>query len=178
MEINDKLLDELIDTRIAAKEADKPKEEPVDVKALVAEGVEDALKKLPAIMQDVKITKDEADQDFENPGEFFQAVKTAALYPGMEDVRLTSLKATGLSENVPADGGYLLSPQVAAGIIDKMYNTTPSTKQVEPMDPALVAYWVTGQPRPEASPLLNPLFASWNSSSRKWRLCAMPPTSC
>ena len=33
-----------------------------------------------------------------------------------------SMKVIGLSENVPADGGYLLAPQVAGGIIDRMYD--------------------------------------------------------
>jgi HK97 family phage major capsid protein len=32
------------------------------------------------------------------------------------------MKVTGLSENVPADGGYLLAPQVSGGIIDRMYD--------------------------------------------------------
>ncbi len=73
---------------------------------------------------DVDVTKDEADQLFPTAGEYFQAVKHASYYPGQQDVRLKSLatKATGLSENVPADGGYLLAPQVAGGIIDRMYD--------------------------------------------------------
>jgi HK97 family phage major capsid protein len=72
----------------------------------------------------VDVTKDEADQPFPTGGEFFQAVKNAAYYPSSQDVRLKSLslKATGLSENVPADGGYLLQPQVAGGIIERMYD--------------------------------------------------------
>ena len=72
----------------------------------------------------VDVTKDEADQPFATGGEFFQAVKNAAIYPTREDVRLKSLslKATGLSEGVPADGGYLLQPGVAGGIIERMYD--------------------------------------------------------
>ena len=85
------------------------------------------MKALPAISEDVKpevkVIKDEADRPFETDGEFFQAVKNAAYYPQSQDVRLNSLKATGLSENVPADGGYLLQPQVSGGIIERMYNT-------------------------------------------------------
>ena len=69
----------------------------------------------------VDVTKDEADQPFPTGGEFFQAVKNAAIYPTREDVRLKSLslKATGLSEGVPADGGYLLQPGVAGGILER-----------------------------------------------------------
>jgi len=78
----------------------------------------------PGVDTDVDVTLDEADQPFPTAGEFFAAVKNAAYYPGLQDVRLKSLrtKATGLSEGVPADGGYLLHPQMAAGIIDRIYD--------------------------------------------------------
>src|SRR5512139_323397 len=55
----------------------------------------------------VEVTKDEADQPWESAGEFFKAVKNAAYHPSQEDRRLRAVKATGLSEGVPADGGYL-----------------------------------------------------------------------
>lgn len=71
----------------------------------------------------VEVTKDAGDQPFESAGEFFQAVKTAGIRPAMADVRLNSMKATGLSEGVPADGGYLLPKQTASGILEKMYST-------------------------------------------------------
>jgi len=103
----------------------------------VKSGVDEAMKALPATPTDVKVTKDEADQPFESAGEYFQAVKNAALYPGNEDVRLRPLKATGLSENVPADGGYLLAPQIAGGIIERMYNTGEILRRVasDPIGP-------------------------------------------
>jgi HK97 family phage major capsid protein len=99
----------------------QPQPEPVDVAAAVEAGVEKALKAIPAAKTDVKVTTDEADQEFETAGEFFQAVKTASYYPGSQDPRLLPLKATGLSENVPADGGYLLAPQLSGGILEKMH---------------------------------------------------------
>jgi len=75
---------------------------------------------------DVRVVKDELDQpgatEFKSFGEFLKAVKNAKLYPGSTDPKLKAIKATGLSENVPADGGYLLSPQVAGGIIERMYD--------------------------------------------------------
>ncbi len=76
------------------------------------------------VMPSVDVITDAADQPFKSPGEFFQAVKIAGLYPGREDSRLKPLKfkdATGMSEGVPADGGYLLQPQVASGILERMY---------------------------------------------------------
>ena len=71
---------------------------------------------------DVKDELDRGDNKaFDGIGKFLIAVKNAALYPGSTDPKLKALKATGLSENVPADGGYLLSPQVAGGIFERMY---------------------------------------------------------
>jgi len=104
MEITDERLQELIDGAVEA-------------------GVEKALKALPAVSDNVQVEVevDEADQPFESAGDFFLAVKNAAYYPGNQDVRLKSLKATGMSENVPADGGYLLQPQVSGGLIERMY---------------------------------------------------------
>lgn len=94
--------------------------------AAVKTGAEEALKALPATTKagvQVEVVKDAADQPFKSAGEFFQAVKTAAYYPQRQDVRLLPLKApSGMSEAVPADGGYLLQPQYAAGILDRMYN--------------------------------------------------------
>ena len=78
----------------------------------------------PSGAQSVEVIKDAADQDFKNSGEFFRAVKEAGLYPGREDVRLRSRKeekATGMSEGVPADGGYLLPVSSSRTIEDRMY---------------------------------------------------------
>jgi len=74
---------------------------------------------------DLHVTTDEADQKFESDGKFFMAVKNAALYPGRADPRLKSLwvrDATGLSEGVPADGGYLIPQEMQSGIKERMYN--------------------------------------------------------
>lgn len=85
-------------------------------------GAETALKSLPAEKSpEVAIVKDEADQKWSSAGEFFKAVKLAA--NGTEDVRLRALKAgaSGASESIPSEGGYLVSPQFAPGIIERMY---------------------------------------------------------
>lgn len=90
-----------------------------------AQGAETALKSLPAepVKAGVVVTKDEADQPWQSNGEFLKAVKLAALYPGREDSRLRPLKATGLSEGVPADGGYLLNPAMNNTIMERMLDT-------------------------------------------------------
>lgn len=86
--------------------------------------VETALKAMPAVEvpeSDVSVTKDEADQGFEHPGDYFKAVKTVAMYHD-EDVRLKPYKSTGLSEGFPADGGYLVPQAMASGIMSHMYD--------------------------------------------------------
>lgn len=69
----------------------------------------------------IQVVTDATEQPFETAGKFFMAVKSAGFYPSREDPRLKSLKATGMSEGVPADGGYLIPPQYAAGIWERMY---------------------------------------------------------
>jgi HK97 family phage major capsid protein len=127
-EVNDKIEGEKMAAALKAdKEAAKQKAIDEKVKAEVERimAEKEPPVKNPGIdTGSVDVTKDEADQQFATNGEYFQAVKNAALYPGQQDVRLKSLafKATGLSENVPADGGYLLAPQIAGGIIERMYD--------------------------------------------------------
>lgn len=85
--------------------------------------VEKALKSLPAepVKSGVTVVKDAADQPFETTGQYFKAVKNAAL--GNEDIRLRGLKANalGMNESIPSEGGYLVPPQIAPGIIERMY---------------------------------------------------------
>lgn len=96
-----------------------------DLQAMLDRAAENAIKALPAepVKAGVTVVTDEADQPFESAGAFFRAVKHAAYYPMSEDPRLRPLKATGMSEGVPADGGYLVQPQVAGGIIQRMLET-------------------------------------------------------
>lgn len=75
----------------------------------------------------IQVVRDEADQPFASTGDFLKAVRVAGIYPSREDARLRPLwvkdAATGLSEGVPADGGYLLKPQESGGILERMYQT-------------------------------------------------------
>lgn len=91
--------------------------------------------KFTPVSERVEVIKDEADQPFKNAGEFFRAVKNAALYPSRADARLRPLKdATGMSEGIPADGGYLLQPQYASGILENMFQEGQILNRVS-MDP-------------------------------------------
>ena len=69
--------------------------------------------------------EDEADRALKGnpikPGEFFTAVKDAAVRPHEIDKRLLPLKATGLNEAIPSQGGFLVPIDVAAGIQQNMW---------------------------------------------------------
>lgn len=105
---------------------------PIDVEEIVKGAVAEALKMYESAQPkvkggyDVSVTEDETDRSLKaNPftaAEFFQAVKMAEMYPGQEERRLLPFKATGLNETTPSQGGYLLPPQIAAGIHQSMWS--------------------------------------------------------
>jgi len=101
-------------------------EQVLDTQALIASAVAEAMKAFIAVQpavnaSGVQVVKDAGDQPWEKPGNFFKAVKTAALYPNQMDARLAGVKApTGLNEGVSSQGGFLVPPAIAAGIIQKM----------------------------------------------------------
>jgi len=77
----------------------------------------------------VDVMQDEGDKPFKSIGEQLLAVKNA-YQNGAIDKRLfrmavndqgISLKATGLSEGVPADGGFLIEPQFLPKIMERTY---------------------------------------------------------
>ena len=79
----------------------------------------------PQVKAPIQVTEDEADRALKgNPfkeGEFFQAVKQAAVQPYNIDKRLFPLKVTGLNEGVPSEGGFLVAPEIAGGIMTNMW---------------------------------------------------------
>lgn len=81
-----------------------------------------------AVTPDVQVTGDEADRalagnPFKSAQDFFIAVKNAGVYPSETDKRLLPLKATGLNEAIPSQGGFLVPQQTAGGILQGMYQT-------------------------------------------------------
>lgn len=83
-------------------------------------------KKPPQTAGYVDVVEDEADRalsgnPFKSAGEFFSAVKNAALMPSTIDKRLLPLKATGLNETIPSQGGFLVQPDVAKGIMERVW---------------------------------------------------------
>lgn len=116
---------------------------PIDVDAIVKSAVADALKMYESAQPkvkggyDVEVTEDETDRSLKaNPftaAEFFQAVKMAEMYPGQEERRLLPFKASGLNEAVPSQGGYLLPPQIAAGIHQNMWSVGSVLSRFNPI---------------------------------------------
>ena len=121
------VIEEIIETKHTEKtKKGAVKMEELDIQKIVQDTAkavaEEFAKREPAVKTDsVVVTKDEADQPFENNGQFLQAVKNATLYPHMADARLKSLKANGLNETNAADGGYIVPKQTAGGIVQRMY---------------------------------------------------------
>lgn len=100
--------------------------------SLPQEGSDPARMMVPS-GENVQVNLDEGDQKFENIGKYFMAVKHAALYPGRADPRLRGLwvrDATGMSEGVPAEGGYLLPSEGSSTIMERMYAIGEILKRV------------------------------------------------
>jgi HK97 family phage major capsid protein len=76
---------------------------------------------------EIQVVEDEADRALKgNPftdRDFFMAVKNAAFYPDAIDKRLLPLKATGMNEAIPSQGGFLVRGETASGILENMYAT-------------------------------------------------------
>lgn len=102
------------------------------VESVARTAAANALEEFKAAMPEVRagyveVKKDEADKaaeenPFKSGGEFLKAVIAAEQY-GNVDKRLLPLKATGLNEAVPSLGGFLVPPQFASGILERMYRT-------------------------------------------------------
>ena len=83
----------------------------------------------------VDVVEDEADKKLrENPftpSEFFKAV--AMWDRGYRDERLKPLKATGLNEAIPSEGGFLVAPDIATGIYENMWSVGNVLSQFSPI---------------------------------------------
>lgn len=119
------------------KSMDEVKQEAVDIESIVKQAVKDASKQAadeaikayeaakPQVKAgyDVEVVEDEADKAVKSftSVDFFKAVYKAAVRPYETDERLKALKATGLNEAIPSQGGFLVPPQIAAGIQQNMW---------------------------------------------------------
>lgn len=81
--------------------------------ALLEKGISDAEGRAPAAK-----TNAGKNGGFRSLGEFAAAVHTAGIRGGTADSRLVRNTAAGANETTAADGGYLVPPEYADGIID------------------------------------------------------------
>jgi len=61
--------------------------------------------------------------NFASAGEFYQAVMKAGMPGGPVDPRLSTRAATGLSESIPSDGGFLVESEMASEILKTVWDT-------------------------------------------------------
>jgi HK97 family phage major capsid protein len=78
---------------------------------------------------EIKVVKDAGDQPFSSLGEQLMAVKTAEVSRGRNmDARLKA--PTGLSEGVPADGGFLVQTDFATALLEKTFASSDLLSRV------------------------------------------------
>ena len=71
-----------------------------------------------------KRRKEQTNRDkFASAGEFYQAVMRAGQPGGAVDPRLSTRAASGLSESVPSDGGFLVEHEMATGILKTLWSS-------------------------------------------------------
>lgn len=68
-------------------------------------------------------TRQEKRDNFASHGEFYQAVMRAGAPGGMVDPRLSTRAASGLSETVPSDGGFLVESAMANEILKNVWDS-------------------------------------------------------
>ena len=104
-------IDELIDTELKTQEAIDRAKEPAEEP-----------EKTPIDTRKDKKQQEKRD-GFASPGEFYQAVMRAGTPGGVVDPRLSTRAATGLSESVPSDGGFLLESDMANQVIKNVWDS-------------------------------------------------------
>lgn len=112
-----------------------------EASAAATKAVADVLDKLPEVKAKMNTTIEvvtaEEDQPFKSDGEFFMAVKNAAIAPHALNPKLKSLKATGMSEAQPSQAGFLVPQQTAGTITEKMYSVGSVLAQMTNRDQVL-----------------------------------------
>jgi HK97 family phage major capsid protein len=97
----------------------------------LTETVKDMQRTLPAAMKagyNVTVTHDEADTPFASIGAQMEAIKNATLTQGRElapRLKALNIKALGANELIGAEGGFMLEPTFAAGILAPLHDTGP-----------------------------------------------------
>jgi HK97 family phage major capsid protein len=112
------------------------------ISELVSEGVQDGIKSalasLPAVETSpapIVVTKDEGDRKFKSLADQAIAIKRAELGMGihprlqaLKKLEIDGMKASGASEAVPSDGGYLLEPTLVDMVMTPIHTEGPFTR--------------------------------------------------
>jgi len=105
----------------------------------ISEGVKSALASLPAVetKSTIVVTEDAGDRKFHSLAEQARAIKNDVMSMGrnthprlqaLKSLEIEAMKASGASEGVPADGGYLLEPTLVAEVIKPIHEEGPYTR--------------------------------------------------
>ncbi len=81
-------------------------------------------------MEAGEVRNTQAGNQFRSFGEFLGAVAMAGRPEPVYDPRLTMRAATGLSEGISSDGGYLVQQDFAAGLIQNIWNNSEVLKRI------------------------------------------------
>lgn len=118
------------DTTMEQIKAQSDKVDELEVRAaLLQRGIDDAEGKAPKPAQ-----ASGRDGGFRSLGEFAGAVRNACTRGGVADSRLIRNTAAGANEGTPGDGGYLVPPEYAEGIIDRIQTQSillPQARRVQ-----------------------------------------------
>jgi len=110
---------------LEAEKAEKAQSESISaaVESAVAKAIENSNN--DGMRLHVEVTHEEADDGFNDLGEQLKAIKSLVT-EGTRDDRLDGVArkaASGSSELVDADGGFLVDPDIQAGLTERIYDT-------------------------------------------------------
>jgi HK97 family phage major capsid protein len=129
-----------------------------EIKAMAAEAatkaVTDVLDKLPevkALLSNVQVTRDEADEPFKNLGENLAAIaqftKTGTTHPRIKGLKAMEYKAAlGSNEAIPSQGEFLLEPTITATLLQNVHENGVFSRSVQrlPVGPNSNSGWIPG----------------------------------
>lgn len=111
-----------------------------DIAKLAAqEAIKGYLETNKTVQAGVEVIKDETDKQiesgtaFKSAAEYFKLVMNAAYVPSQTDKRLLAMKATGMNEAIPSQGGFLVPQDVANGILTNMWGVGNVLSLFNPM---------------------------------------------
>lgn len=112
--------------------------------------------------------------EFKNVAEYLNAVKSASLSGAYADKRLTfANSATGMNEGTDAEGGYLVPPEYADGVIDLVKTESvlyPKARKVTINSPRLIETYIdeTSRVDPSTGSRHGGILAYWKAEAAQY----------